>query len=70
MRYIHTADSDPDTCVILTDFSAISNLQAAKAYTSIVDNQAVLAVYFVLYDFRDATYTDEVGNVVTKKIST
>ena len=70
MRKIHVCESDEYTMIILTDFSAIANLKASKTDNSSVDNHAVLAVYYVVYDFRDAQYLDENKEKKIKKIST
>ena len=52
MRYIHTADSDQDTCVMLTDFSAIANLRASKTDNSSVDNHAVFTLFCMILEMQ------------------
>ena len=56
--------------MILTGFPAIANLKASKTDNSSVDNHAVLAIYYALYDFRDFTYKDADGKEVKKVICT
>ena len=52
--------SNPDKhCIICTDFGATLDLTAAEKDNCSVDNHSVLAIYFVLSNWRAVKYKKE-----------
>lgn len=55
--------------VILTDFSATARLRALKARNCSVDNHANLAIYYIIYNWREAKIKTDDGEMKTLILS-